>query len=256
LQHGKRGVASIVGLICFILTATAAILAEPTPKAEQSEQGKIVHPLPDPEEAPGVVEQGEESKSEKDVSARPQDSDVAVPPGGKELSASELSLILNPIFESSRVARDGAGKAEPSKLSLAKGKAPKRGLVSRIVAVGKRLVSRAMSWKGVRYVWGGSSKRGVDCSGLTQLIFAKEGIWLPHSASVQFKMGRPISRKGLLPGDLVFFNTRGPISHVGIYVGDGKFIHAANRRRGVRVDYLKSPYYSKRYAGARRYLSN
>lgn len=246
----------ILGFICLILAAAAAVLAEPTPEAHQSDEPKVIQQSSPPEEASKAAQQEDESKSKKDVSAASEGSTPPVPPAGKELTTAELKLILAPIFENSKQKSEAAGKTPASEPYATKAAAPKGGLVSRIVAAGKRLVSRAMSWKGVRYVWGGSSRRGVDCSGLTQLIFAKEGIRLHHSARLQFRMGRPVSRRSLLAGDLVFFNTRGPISHVGMYIGDGKFIHAANRTRGVRVDYLNSPYYSKRYAGARRYLSN
>jgi len=86
-------------------------------------------------------------------------------------------------------------------------------------------------------------------------VYLTEGVELPHSAKQQFELGQAVARAGLLPGDLVFFNTRGPISHVGMYIGNGKFIHASNPRRGVRVDTLNASYYMKRFAGARRYKS-
>lgn len=128
------------------------------------------------------------------------------------------------------------------------------GLMSRIISATRGLVGRALSWLGTRYVWGGLSRKGVDCSGLTRLIYKSEGIDLPRTAKQQFKAGRPVPRKSLVPGDLVFFNTRGPITHVGMYIGNNKFIHAANPRRGVRIDSLGSAYYHKRFAGARRYI--
>ncbi|MGB9587905.1 MAG: C40 family peptidase, partial [Armatimonadota bacterium] len=118
----------------------------------------------------------------------------------------------------------------------------------------KGLVTRALGWLGTRYVWGGTSTKGVDCSGLTQSLYKSQGIKLPHNAKAQFKLGKPVPRDALIPGDLVFFNTRGPLTHVGMYIGDGKFVHAANPRRGVRIDSLSSRYYSSRYAGARRYI--
>jgi cell wall-associated NlpC family hydrolase len=116
-----------------------------------------------------------------------------------------------------------------------------------------RLTREAMSYRGMPYVWGGTGREGFDCSGLTQHLYAKRGIKLPHSAKMQFARGEPIDRADLQEGDLVFFNTRGPISHVGMYIGNDKFIHAANPRRGVTVSSLDEPYYVKRYAGARRY---
>ena len=116
------------------------------------------------------------------------------------------------------------------------------------------LLSRGLSMVGSRYRYGGTSSRGVDCSGLMKVIYQKEGIALPHSARQQYRIGKPISSGKLAPGDLVFFNTRGSVSHVGMYIGNGKFLHAANPREGVRVDSLNSMYYNKRYIGARRIL--
>jgi hypothetical protein len=86
-------------------------------------------------------------------------------------------------------------------------------------------------------------------------LYKSLGIKLPHSSRGQFRYGAPVSRKDLLPGDLLFFKTgRGGISHVGMYIGDSRMIHAANPRKGVRIDSLNAPYYSRRYAGARRLL--
>lgn len=128
-------------------------------------------------------------------------------------------------------------------------------LISRIISATRGLTGRAVSWVGTQYIRGGISKRGVDCSGLTRLLYMSEGVRLAHSAKLQYKIGQAVAPVALLPGDLVFFNTTGPISHVGMYIGNGKFLHAANPRRGVRVDSLDSGYYSKRFAGARRYKS-
>jgi cell wall-associated NlpC family hydrolase len=125
--------------------------------------------------------------------------------------------------------------------------------VSRVMNATRGIIDRATSWLGTRYRWGGSSKNGVDCSGFTRMVYKGEGIGLPHNARLQFKKGKPVARTAMIPGDLVFFNTRGPLSHVGIYIGHNKFVHAANPRRGVRVDSLDSSYYSRLFAGARRY---
>ena len=88
------------------------------------------------------------------------------------------------------------------------------------------------------------------------ILFKKEGIDLPHSAKGQYKLGKSVNKKDLKAGDLVFFNTRGSVSHVGMYIGSGKFIHAVDKKRGVRVDELNSDYYKKRFVGARRILKS
>jgi cell wall-associated NlpC family hydrolase len=119
------------------------------------------------------------------------------------------------------------------------------------------MVDRALSWIGVRYRFGGQDeKKGFDCAGLVRRAFATV-IDLPRTAAAQFRQGCLVERNELQPGDLVFFkNTykRG-ISHVGIYVGDGQFVHAASTRRAVVVDRLDSPYFNKRFAGGRRVMS-
>ena len=118
-------------------------------------------------------------------------------------------------------------------------------------------VQAAYAFRGTRYVMGGTSRSGFDCSGFVRYILgATDGVALPRTATEQYIHGTPISNTDLQPGDLVFFkNTykRG-ISHVGIYAGGGKFIHAANAHKGVRMDSLGEGYYVAHYAGARRVL--
>ncbi len=111
-----------------------------------------------------------------------------------------------------------------------------------------------MTYLGTPYRRGGTTRRGVDCSGLVGAVYGEQGLDLPRTAAQQFAEGAAVAVSDLRPGDLVFFRDtykRG-ISHVGIYVGDGRFLHAANRRHGVIVSELSRPYYRLRYAGARR----
>ncbi|MRN57323.1 NlpC/P60 family protein [Paenibacillus sp. LC-T2] len=108
---------------------------------------------------------------------------------------------------------------------------------------------------GTKYVSGGISTNGFDCSGFTMYVFDKIGIDLPHQSGSQYQMGSAISRDEIRPGDLVFFNTTGKgVSHVGIYVGDGKFAHASSSR-GVTISSLNDSYYVSRYVGAKRIMS-
>jgi cell wall-associated NlpC family hydrolase len=126
--------------------------------------------------------------------------------------------------------------------------------LDRLSARFKRLVEQAMTYLGTPYRRGGTTRRGVDCSGLVGAVYGEQGLDLPRTAAQQFAEGVAVAASDLRPGDLVFFRDtykRG-ISHVGIYIGDGRFLHAAGRRHGVIVSELSRTYYRIRYAGARR----
>ena len=117
------------------------------------------------------------------------------------------------------------------------------------------LVMQAMGLLGVPYRSGGTSEeKGFDCSGFVRYMYEKSvGLVLPRRAEEQAKVTEEISRSELKPGDLVFFNTlKRTFSHVGIYVGDGKFIHAPRPGKAVRVDDMREAYWQKRFNGARR----
>jgi len=116
------------------------------------------------------------------------------------------------------------------------------------------VVGTAIAYRGTPYRYGSTGGGSFDCSGFTRFVYGRKGVSLPHSAKEQFHQGHSVSRGDLKPGDLVFFHTvTSGISHVGIYAGDGKFVHASSRRSGgVRVDRLDSGYYSGAFRGARR----
>ncbi len=119
------------------------------------------------------------------------------------------------------------------------------------------LVLSSMNFLGVRYTRGGNNaESGFDCSGFTRHIFEMSvGMVLPRRADEQAKLSSllPIKQEELKPGDLVFFNTmRRTFSHVGIYVGEGKFIHAPRTGSAVRVEDMRDAYWAKRFTGARR----
>lgn len=119
------------------------------------------------------------------------------------------------------------------------------------------IVSTAHRFLGKPYRYGKASQHeGFDCSGLTMTVFRLNGLELPRSAADQFNGGKPVARDALQSGDLVFFATgRSPrISHVGIYSGQGQFIHAAAGDRVVRVSSISNSYFKSRYKGARRYF--
>jgi len=121
----------------------------------------------------------------------------------------------------------------------------------------EQLIKTAGDFIGVPYLWGGTTREnGFDCSGLVMAVYQLNGLALPRTSRDQFETGTPVERDRLQKGDLVFFaNGNGePISHVGIYISDGRFIHAPGRGKKIRVDSLTSGYYSCRYMGSRTYL--
>lgn len=123
----------------------------------------------------------------------------------------------------------------------------------------QEMLDTALSYLGVPYRFGGASPRtGFDCSGLVNHVFRQAfGLSLPRTAREIARNGAAVARGELLPGDLVFFNTRGFLnSHVGIYLGDSKFVHAPNARGRVRIDDLDNTYYRTRFNGARRISAN
>ena len=117
------------------------------------------------------------------------------------------------------------------------------------------LVVQAMGLLGVPYRRGGANENtGFDCSGFVRHLYEQSiGLVLPRRADEQAKVTESIDRNELKPGDLVFFNTmRRTFSHVGIYMGDGKFIHSPHTGASVRVDDMREAYWNKRFTGARR----
>jgi len=143
-----------------------------------------------------------------------------------------------------------------------------RGVVQAVVDVGQKvgavgqnvtsqasdLVVNAMGYLGVPYRRGGTGIQGFDCSGFVQAMYENTlGLVLPHNAKAQAAVTKKIDKSELQPGDLVFFNTlRRAFSHVGIYIGDGKFIHSPRPGGEVRIEDMRESYWVKRFNGARR----
>ena len=119
----------------------------------------------------------------------------------------------------------------------------------------QQIIANAKKLLGTPYVWGGTTPNGFDCSGFVQYVFKQSGISLPRTTTEQYKIGTYVSKSNLQPGDLVFLqNTyREGISHVGIYIGSGKMIHASSSK-GVVTSDLSTSYYTQHYYGARRVL--
>ena len=123
---------------------------------------------------------------------------------------------------------------------------------------GTQLVGAAMAQLGAAYRYGGDSpQQGFDCSGLVAYVYGQQGIAVPRTAAQQFAAARPVRESELSPGDLVFFRLAGPraeVSHVGIYTGQGRFVHAPQSGRRVSEASLSDEYYRERLAGYGRFI--
>ena len=118
------------------------------------------------------------------------------------------------------------------------------------------LVSTARHFLGVPYLWGGESAKGFDCSGLAMVCYRLNGLNLPRNSRTQYQRGQRVAKNRLQKGDLVFFATQGGrrVTHVGLYIGGGRFIHAPRTGKTVREARLDSSYWSKFFVGGRSYL--
>ncbi|MBO6233598.1 MAG: C40 family peptidase [Clostridia bacterium] len=119
-------------------------------------------------------------------------------------------------------------------------------------ATGSAVVDKARTYIGSRYVYGGTSPSGFDCSGFAKYVYGQFGVNLNRTAAAQYSNGTAVSRGDLQVGDLVMFGNGSNINHVGIYAGNGTIVHAANPSRGVTTDTINSGYYNTHYIGARR----
>jgi cell wall-associated NlpC family hydrolase len=127
-------------------------------------------------------------------------------------------------------------------------------VLARTSKIAQALTRSALRFLGAPYAFGGTTASGFDCSGFVQHVFAMLGIGVPRTADAQYDVGRP-AVGGPRPGDLVFFDTYGGVSHVGIYLGRGKFVHASTSH-GVIVSRLSESYWAARYVGAKRLLAS
>lgn len=162
---------------------------------------------------------------------------------GSLISASSLLLLIGILVAGCSSSRSpSAGPSSSSQTRTA-------------AKVDTQLRTAADRWRGVPHKWGGSSRQGVDCSGLVQSVYAEQfGRSLPRTTEAQVDVGRRVRRSALQPGDLVFFRHERKKYHVGIYVSDGEFLHASSSA-GVTVSPLDRSYWTERWWQARRVLA-
>jgi peptidoglycan DL-endopeptidase CwlO len=115
---------------------------------------------------------------------------------------------------------------------------------------GRKAVAIALRYLGVSYSWGGASPAGFDCSGFVMYVYGRVGVALPHNGATLWGKGRAVVRRDLEPGDVVFFNG---LSHVGIFIGRGRFVHSPHAGEVVKISRLSEAWYRTTYVGARRY---
>lgn len=154
-----------------------------------------------------------------------------------------------------RMAASARQRAE--RIAQAKEAAKKVGKTYKVSEIDKqKLLEDAKYFKGGKYVWGGTTPEGFDCSGYVQYLYRKHNINLPRTAWGQSKKGQIVGKDNLQKGDLLFFLTdkkRGiPITHVGIYIGNGNFIHAASKKKGIIISPITHGSYAKTFVSARR----
>jgi len=130
------------------------------------------------------------------------------------------------------------------------------GIIARSSAIATNLTRSAMRFIGTPYAFGGTSSGGFDCSGYVQHVFAMMGVHLPRTADAQYDAAHRVAAGDMHAGDLVFFHTYAPgVSHVGIYLGNDRFIHSSSSH-GVSVSSLHDTYWAPRYLGAKRVVTN
>jgi cell wall-associated NlpC family hydrolase len=140
-------------------------------------------------------------------------------------------------------------EAKASKPSAPK-KDPAKKAPAKASSRGKRVAAVAQRYLGIPYRWGGESPRtGFDCSGFVMYVFSRVGISLPRVVSAQYRVGKPVKRGALRPGDIVFFDGLG---HDGIYIGRGRFVHSPNSGDVVKISSIHESWYHSRWVGARR----
>lgn len=155
------------------------------------------------------------------------------------LPAIFLSLFLtNPAFARTHTANKNTHKKETVSYSVSK----------------EEILRIYRKWKGVHYKMGGNSMAGIDCSALTRRVYSKTNVYLPRTTSRQIRLGKRVKKENLRVGDLVFFKSTPHQRHVGVYVGNGKFMHASSKK-GVTISTLNNKYWVAHYEQSRHISS-
>ena len=171
-----------------------------------------------------------------------------------------LQAVYDELHREENLARAAnAAREAAERIAKASAEAKKRGENYHLTKADRdALLKYAKYFKGGKYVWGGTSPEGFDCSGYVQYLYKKHGIDLPRTAWSQSKKGTPVDLNNLQKGDLLFFLTdkkRGiPVTHVGIYLGNGEFIHAASKKKGIIISPITHGKYRNCFVSARRVL--
>jgi len=168
------------------------------------------------------------------------------------LAAIPLSAAADPIYKVRKGDNLSLSSTSPVVKELKELSEPADG-ANGVGGIKEKLIRIAHKMLDIPYRFGGSSFLGIDCSGYVQKVFGLLDIVLPRTAREQFRLGKLVGKEELSIGDLVFFRTYAKFpSHVGIYLGDNRFIHASSKERKVTIDSLDAPYFIKRFMGARR----
>jgi cell wall-associated NlpC family hydrolase len=184
---------------------------------------------------------------------------AAITQKATEYSIQALYDELNAVEHRAR--RAWLAKERARHLTIAKEQAEKMGINFSLTDDQRtQLLEDAKYFKGGKYVWGGSTPEGFDCSGYVQYLYKKHNVNLPRTAWQQSKVGRDIHPDDLKKGDLLFFLTdrkrKIPITHVGIYLGNGEFIHAASKNKGIIISPLTHGSYAKTFVKATRVMEH
>lgn len=165
-------------------------------------------------------------------------------------------VIRKPVSPSTETITSCPTPPDPSVVAKMNEK-PKKSLFENITSVKERIMARAKQFLGTPYGFGNKESSQTDCSGFTQQVFSQFGISLPHSAAEQATFGKAVDSNDLQVGDLMFYQTyKNEPSHVAIYAGDGKIIHASYRNKRVQYDAINKEYYKQRFMYAKRLALN